>query len=521
MQRYSDQYSVAIHMPIAVLLMMYLPLFSQEQPAFNLLNPALSQVAGSLSNAQEMGTIDPQTYILGPGDGLEIRLSKNPDVPYGGVVNERNQLFIPQFGVFDMAKSTLSQATEVIKKQLQRRNNTLGDIFVSLSRIKSVSVVISGAGVTAGTYQVSGNLRVLDAVKIACHDTLPDLSRINLRMVELLGRDTSYTIDLARFLSIGSLKDNPYVSSGLNIHLSFIHEYVLVSGEVQSFMPQKVPLRPGESIADALELFSFNPDADSAAIILQRQGVQPGIYSLANLKGVNLSHLDCIIVPPKKNRKQLYTVKVSGEVQQPGVYAIVPNQSTVGEIVLLAGGLTQLGDISRGYVIRRTMATTISTRPAGTAITSIQPAVTLGAKNMVESRDFTILPFSSARKIALLADDEIIIPQKQKSVYLSGCVLSSGAVDYLEGAKIDYYLKQAGGITQSGDKNSIRIVSFFGQSYKVRQRSSVEPGDVIIVPEKEPDHWVRKWSPIIQLISTSISVGLSVYGIYTIFDSRN
>jgi protein involved in polysaccharide export with SLBB domain len=94
--------------------------------------------------------------------------------------------------------------------------------------------------------------------------------------------------------------------------------------------------------------------------------------------------------------------------------------------------------------------------------------------------------------IELRAGDSVVIPKRPNFVMVSGQVYNSEAITYMPGRNADWYLKKAGGATQSGNKRAVFVVradgSIVGHS-SIWSGSSVmnlrmQPGDSIVVPEK-------------------------------------
>jgi protein involved in polysaccharide export with SLBB domain len=94
--------------------------------------------------------------------------------------------------------------------------------------------------------------------------------------------------------------------------------------------------------------------------------------------------------------------------------------------------------------------------------------------------------------IQLRAGDTLMIPKRPDFVIVSGQVYSPTAISYNPDKDADWYLHQAGGIAEAGNKRDIFIVkadgSVIGRSggvwgggvLKVR----LTPGDSVVVPEK-------------------------------------
>ena len=85
--------------------------------------------------------------------------------------------------------------------------------------------------------------------------------------------------------------------------------------------------------------------------------------------------------------------------------------------------------------------------------------------------------------IVLEDGDRLHVPKRPDFVMVMGQVNNQTAFLYEEGKRASHYVKLAGGTTRFSDSGNTYIVKADGSVQKSR-RSRVEPGDVIIVPEK-------------------------------------
>ena len=105
-------------------------------------------------------------------------------------------------------------------------------------------------------------------------------------------------------------------------------------------------------------------------------------------------------------------------------------------------------------------------------------------------------------------------------VMVGGQVYNPTAVNYAVGKSARWYLGQAGGITQIGDKNAAFVIRADGSVFSAKNNSSLwsgdplnavlRPGDSIVVPEKAPKIAPRNWSQILQAAQMASSVALTV-----------
>jgi hypothetical protein len=119
--------------------------------------------------------------------------------------------------------------------------------------------------------------------------------------------------------------------------------------------------------------------------------------------------------------------------------------------------------------------------------------------------------------IVVRAGDTLSLPKRPDFVLVSGQVYNATGISFRPGKTADWYLRQAGGVTRSGDKRRIFILradgsvigdekaTVFGRSIlDVRMR----PGDSIIVPEKVIGG-SQVWRNIIGIAQIMSSVALT------------
>ncbi len=354
-----------------------------------------------------------------------------------------------------------------------------------------VAVGINGAKVNSGTYRISPDQRVLDVIKMAYNGTLPPLDTIDSRHVILLSNDGSAdTLDLLRYLNNGDLTHNPYVQGGQSIHIDFATEWIYVSGDIQGLLIGNVPLRRGETAAELLTLFTPNATADLDNILFERVGDSSVEYSFKALGDVALKNLDGITIFPLKERTDVYRVAITGEVKRPGAYSIQHGVTSAYALIERTGGATNLGDIDESWLVRKGKRDRIPEEKLVEGMASVKKEVTYSISNGVVSGDYLIIPLKDG-DIKLEDGDEIVIPKKERLVYVSGLVKRPGGYPFVKGKDITHYLTQAGGLTKKANKREIRVVETYGDVYRTTENETVTAGDVIIVPEKDKERRTR------------------------------
>ncbi|MEI8390068.1 MAG: SLBB domain-containing protein [bacterium] len=105
--------------------------------------------------------------------------------------------------------------------------------------------------------------------------------------------------------------------------------------------------------------------------------------------------------------------------------------------------------------------------------------------------------------IELKPGDELYIPYQSKHVVVMGAVLNNIALTYKPKMTSDYYIKKVGGYTDQAKKNRTYIIKVNGSVERISKfnKSIMEPGDTIVIPEKIsiPINWLEVTKSVAQI----------------------
>ena len=113
--------------------------------------------------------------------------------------------------------------------------------------------------------------------------------------------------------------------------------------------------------------------------------------------------------------------------------------------------------------------------------------------------------------------DRIMIPHITQQVYVYGEISNQGAVRYSPGKDLKYYLKNAGGILDTGEKDTIFVVHPNGKTERLSNNRNLfsnndvlmYPGSIIYVPHTgsliDGMRSAALWAPIISSIALSLT----------------
>ena len=187
--------------------------------------------------------------------------------------------------------------------------------------------------------------------------------------------------------------------------------------------------------------------------------------SLMSAADVMLQAEDRVFVRRLLNRRNSEDISIAGEIIRPGTYSRISREEKIVDLLNRAGGLTQQADIAGVRLIREDLTLGLD------IATAIQNP-------------------SSPQNLGILPGDSIFVPEYNPIVTIRGAVEFESRARWISGMDLGYYLDQAGGVREDGDRGRT-VVTY---SNNERQRSKkflfftsdpeISPGTTITVPEK-------------------------------------
>jgi polysaccharide biosynthesis/export protein len=119
--------------------------------------------------------------------------------------------------------------------------------------------------------------------------------------------------------------------------------------------------------------------------------------------------------------------------------------------------------------------------------------------------------------IQVRAGDVIYVPKKPNFVMVDGSVYNPTAVTYKPGKDAGWYLRQAGGPTNTANKKAVFVIradgSVAGGSGGLFSggvdRAALHPGDLVMVPEKAFSG-TTKWKTTLETAQLAYAVGIAI-----------
>lgn len=481
--------------------------------------------------------VNPEEYLVGPGDVLQLYIWGEFDLSYMLQVDPEGNVLIPTVGAFHVSEKTLNAAKEHIYAAAQEKYPGV-DISISLASMRFFTAYVTGAVLSEGSFTIHPATRVSDLIERA-GGFLDELTGTTIqeevggrkvtrvrqiqnrpagrRTIRLIHRDGDVeTVDLSMFLSTGELKHNPYVRMGDVVHVGFSKEALYIFGAVNQEGPQEY--RQGDTVGDLItlakgvrvdeplmraELWRFETGTEKTQeIILGDNAVEGQEFDLADIADVPLQPNDMVFIRSRSLWQQMPTVLVYGEVKYRGRYRIIEGQTRVRDIVDgPAGGLTENASLIASKVIRSKLRNQIDpemdrlrtlSQVSGLADMSAEDKAYLKTKGREEkgraAMDFERLYIANdqSQNILLESGDVIYIPTERRTVSTSGQIKKPGLVDFEEGRTVKYYIERVGGYSYGADRAGARLIrARTGVREELENDLIVEAGDELWVPEKE------------------------------------
>ena len=481
--------------------------------------------------------INPEEYLVGPGDVLQLYIWGEFDLSYMLQVDPEGNILIPTVGSFHVSEMTLADAKRLVYEAAQKKYPGV-EITISLGSMRFFTAYITGAILSEGSFTIHPATRVSDLIERA-GGFLDELRGSSIqeevdgrkvtrvrriqnrpagrRSIQINHRDGGQEIvDYDMFLATGRLEHNPYIRMGDVLHVGFRGESVYVYGAINQ--EGKYEYRNGDTVGDIValakgmrvdepirrvELWRFDSGTEVARkMVLGDNDVAGQEFVMGDLFDTPLLPNDMVFIRSRSLWQQMPTVLVYGEVEYRGRYRIVEGQTRVRDIIDgPAGGLTNRASLIAAKVIRSKLRKQVDpeldrlrklSSVSGLADMTAEDKAYLKTKAREDKAraaiDFERLYVDNdaSQNIFLESGDVIFIPTSRRTISTSGQVEKPGLIDHEDGRTVEYYLERAGGYTYDADRAGARLIrARTGLREELRKDLLVEAGDEIWVPEKE------------------------------------
>lgn len=194
------------------------------------------------------------TYVLGPGDRIFLHLTGDVEQAYSLVVTREGVVYLPRAGQVAASGLTLAEFEDRMEGRLRTVYSGVGRdagsttrFSVSLGRVRSIQIYVSGAVYSPGSHVVSSLASLVDAMYVANGPT-PDGS---YRHVRLVRGDEELEVDLYPYITTGRPGANPTLREGDVVHVPWVGGQVAIRGMIRN--PGIYEMREGQGIEELID----------------------------------------------------------------------------------------------------------------------------------------------------------------------------------------------------------------------------------------------------------------------------
>jgi polysaccharide biosynthesis/export protein len=490
--------------------------------------------------------INPDTYVLGPGDVLSVFTWGGFQGQYPLTITPEGMLLVPEIGPIDVSGLTLTEARQKVADNIREKYRNV-ESTISLVDLRDFKVYVGGAVVNPGAYPATAMTRVSEVISLAggffegpaaldktimpAYQTLTNELRVSSKRnitVHRRGGDTLFA-DVLRLDLAGNPNFDPLLRDGDEIFVPLKERAINLYGIFGAVKnPGYFEYSTRDSLSDLIDLaHGLSLDADSNAVeIVRFRPDNRSTYSvLVNLNSqdwnIPLKADDRVYIKPIQGYHEKYQVELVGEFKYPGYYAITEDSTMLSQIVAKAGGLTDLASLEEAEMTRVSAEELVDPE--------FERLKKMNVPDMSESEyeyfkiksrakmgrvaiDFPSL-FSKgdpSKDMLLRNNDVISVPRKRQVVSVSGEVANPGFLTYIPDKDYIYYIQMAGGYSDRAGRGSISIIKASGEWKSPKKGKGLEPGDTVWIPEKKKHNYIGTIKDLVIFVGNMATIYLVI-----------
>jgi protein involved in polysaccharide export with SLBB domain len=415
------------------------------------------------------------------------------------------------------------QIKDIQEAQYNTYQPQVGDVFVVSKLLNRFSnrVKIAGAVYRPDVFELTSNLKVADLIRKAdglTEDAYTGRAQI-IRLQEDLTRSV-VSFDVAKALNgdatnniLLNREDQVVITSKLDLRDSL---NVSIQGEIRK--PGSFEFTQGLTLKDLILQAGGFTDAAFKSIeiarLIKRDSIEQKDFRAAEIistevdgdistaaASIKLTPFDVVTVKRKAGYTIPESVRISGQVQYPGPYALSARNERVSAILKRAGGYTADAFIEGAYLVHNKTAEEKRREEEAIERTKNLFKDSVGLAQLIYQKSISSIKVplnldkilsnpGSEDDIVLKVGDEIFIPKYDGQIKVGGAVLLTTQVPYSKNNSFGNYIAAAGGYSADAIKRKAYIVYANGEAARSSKflffttRPKVKPGSEIIVPKK-------------------------------------
>ncbi len=492
---------------------------------FGTLQQLTKRLGGGLGQSAPVleGAIDPDVYLVGPGDEFSVSIGGLLATQDPAMVAADGSLVLPEVGAVAAAGRTLREVQQAAVAALRPQYRNV-PVEVNLLQPRQFYVHVSGAVPAPGRYLATAASRVSEVLELAyaakafeleylqatammppnvekpplvipsATAERPELNEAyapSLRSLLLTRRDgATELLDLYRYFTLGEIEHNPYLHDGDVLEVPSYHQEfgaVRVSGDVA--YPGRYPYRAGDTALDVLLLAGGLEGVDEIEEVrLVRRGKEaaPDLM-LFDVAAVRAGQAEAPALQAGDHLNILGTrvsteAAIYGFVTYPGTYPIEDGQTTLKDLVQMAGGLKPEADPGAA-VLQRTGSQRFKRHPSATDLDFFGQVYLQRSQIANEVIVDLEKVLDGSEDVTLYNGDIVRIPRNEGTVTVIGNVPQPGYLDYEAGRNASHYIDLAGGMGPL-TKGVLVLENGTGQ-VRLGSNAPVRPGDTIFVNRED------------------------------------
>lgn len=369
---------------LCVMISLTHPLFAQT---YGRMNPEPDHVQAISEFQEDMialeKPIDPDQYIIGPGDELAINVAIRDNLTWILKVTPTGHILIPTVGILKLSGMTLTEAQIQVKIFINTNTYPKAPVNVVLNNMRNFRILITGAVLKPGYKTVNPVTRLENVISMAggFHQLAKEFD------IHITGdNNKTMVVNYLNYLRTGDENQNPLFLEGDKIHVPFADigsESIVLRGAITGGGYDII--EKDETLQNFVQRrASFGSNADLQNITITRTLEDRNAFINVlpkDFASVTLKPGDVIDVLSEKG------VMVNGYVQTPGGYIFFPGYNA-SNYINLAGGNTSNGDPNRAIIYR------------------LDGSVLHGQETEIQRGDLIVVPLS--RKHIFFGDDSIL-----------------------------------------------------------------------------------------------------------------
>jgi len=207
----------------------------------------------------------PSDYVIGPGDGLQIRVWGQLAGDLRVTVDRAGQIYIPQVGQISVAGIHYGELEEHLKSEISKVFKNFS-LTVNIGRIRSIQVLVVGNARYPGTYTISSLSTLVNAI-FASGGPTPQGS---LRHIQVRRDGTTITdFDFYDLLVKGDKSKDVRLQPGDVLYIPHVGALVAISGSVNT--PAIYEMKDSSTLNDLIEVAGdLSTVADTSKVTIDR-----------------------------------------------------------------------------------------------------------------------------------------------------------------------------------------------------------------------------------------------------------